>query len=173
MPLEISAIRRLTVDGSSSPHGIAEAAARAFARARKEISTSRRAAATLTVALALAGCGGSSSNSNESKINRAKATEAIAPQIRATLARELHLHSYAGVHDAFTVPPGRPDVIQGEGGNECFIALVEASRDAVTTYQGSADVLISPHQDAVVEVVEFQGTSESVCLEAVRGALGW
>jgi hypothetical protein len=134
---------------------------------------SRRAAAILSVALVLAGCGGSSSNANESKINRAKATEAIAPQIRATLARTLDLHSYAGVHDAFTVPPGRPDVIQGEGGNECFIALVEAGRDAVTTYLGSPDVVVSPERDALVEVVEFQGTPESVCLEAVRGALGW
>lgn len=128
--------------------------------------------AVALLSLTLAACGGSS-NSNQSKINRAKASEASAQQIHAKLAQALQLHPYAGVQDAFTIPTGSPDVALGQSGEECSIDLIEVGKDAVAAYSGDQDALVSPDQNAVVKVGYFQGTPESDCLMAVRTALGW
>jgi hypothetical protein len=123
-------------------------------------------------AVALSGCGGGG-NSNASKINRAKASEARASQIHAKLSGALQLHSYAGVDDSFTLPPGSPDVHQGESGEECDLDLITGDSDAVATNSGDEDVLVSPDKTASVKVGFFQGTPPSDCLDAVRKALGW
>ncbi len=129
---------------------------------------------TLGAVLLLAGGGGGSpSNSNESKIERARASEASAAQIHAKLERSLQLHSYAGVDDSFTLPPGSPDVHLGKPGEECSIGLIEVGRAAVQAYSASSDALVSPDTNAVVKVGYFVDTPESDCLEAVRKALGW
>jgi hypothetical protein len=126
------------------------------------------------VAFLLAGCGGgSSTNSNESKINKARAAEGSAAQIHAKLASALQLHSYAGVTDAYTIPPGGPDVYAGQSGKECDIDLIEAGSAAVQTYAADPNVLVSPDKNAVVKVGTFQGTPTSDCLQAAKNALGW
>lgn len=135
----------------------------------------RRLVVALSVALLVAGCGGggSSHNSNESKINEARKSEASAEQIREKLKKALQLHPYAGVDDAFTLPPGRPDVHLGESGKECSIDLIKVGRDAVQAYSSDTNVLVSPDGTAMVKVGTFLGTPKSDCLEAARQALGW
>src|SRR4051812_37974150 len=89
------------------------------------------------------GGGGSSGNENDAVINNAQASEASATQLRAKLAGPLQLHSYAGVDNAFTVPPGQPDVNLGEPGNECSVDDIYIGKDQVDAYKGP-ETLVSP-----------------------------
>jgi hypothetical protein len=141
----------------------------------KETSMRPRLVTMLILApFALGACGGSSHGPahNDAIISDAKAADASAHEVHAKLARKLQLHEYAGVSDAFTIPPGKRDVRDGESGRECSIDGIFVA-DSVQAYRGDDATLISPGGDAAVKVTEFRGTPESDCLEIVRKALGW
>lgn len=136
----------------------------------------------ITAALAvlmLAACGSSTNNNNNDVVAKAKQSEASEAQIHDKLATALQLHEYAGVQDTYTVPVGQPDVLQGEDGTQCEISDITVGKDRVAFLKNNevgddaANTLISPDEDAAVQVGVFQGSQASVCLEAARSALGW
>jgi len=127
----------------------------------------RTLAPALLAIVALAGCG----SSNADKVNNAKKSEASAAQIHRKLKQELDLHRYAGTEDNFTVPVGSPDVYAGQSGTECSIDGISAPASSLD--QSDPDTLVAPDKSASVKVVAFQGSSQSLCLQTARQALGW
>jgi hypothetical protein len=119
-----------------------------------------------------AGGGGSAASHNNAVIQQARSSETSVASLRAKISNALQLHTYAGVPDAFTVPPGGPDVLLGQSGNECSIDNIVVG-DQAKQYLNDRNALISPDGRAAVKVGPFQGTPDSVCLEAVRHALHW
>jgi hypothetical protein len=93
-----------------------------------------------------------------SKINRASASEGSVAQTHAKLTQSLQLHSYAGVDDAYTVPPASADVYAGQSGEKCSTDLIDIGTDAVQTYSDDEPAPVSPDKDAVVKVDPFQNT---------------
>lgn len=101
-------------------------------------------------------------NSNDGVIAKEKASEARERSIHRKLARTLHLETYAGSEDSFTIGKDR----------WCDIAFIAAG-DSADAYEGWGPVLISPDQDAIVKVVNFVGTPNSACLSRVKRVLHW
>lgn len=138
------------------------------------------AAATALTASILGGCGssggagggGSAASHNNAVIQQARSSETSVDSLRAKISNALKLHTYAGVSAAFTVPPGGSDVNFGQSGNECSIDNVVVG-DQARQYSNHPNALISPDGRAAVVVSSFQGTPDSVCLEAVKNALHW
>lgn len=115
----------------------------------------------------------SGSSHNDAVISQAQTSEASVAQLRAKLKARLQLHKYAGVDNAYTLPPGQPDVHLGEPGKECSIDDIVVGKDQAEQYSGDDHTLLSPDGNAAVAVDVFQGTPLSDCLQAARDALGW
>jgi hypothetical protein len=126
----------------------------------------------------LAGCGGGSTEGaskdhNDSVVASARTQEQSKADVISKLRPLLQLHEYAGVDNAFTVPPGGADVKLGEKGNECSIENVAVDKDEVAFLRDNDHAILSPDGSTAVQVQIFMGTPYSVCLKAVRDALDW
>jgi hypothetical protein len=134
--------------------------------------------AMVGVTVILAGCGGGSTEGgskdhNDTVVASARKQERSKADVIARLRPLLQLHEYAGVDNAFTVPPGGEDVKLGEKGNECSIEDVAVDKDEVAFLRDNDHAILSPDGSTAVQVEIFMGTPYSVCLDAVRKALKW